>query len=100
IAHSYAVILVSLGDISPNIILDSIRYNKPFIVTEENGLMDRIRDVAIIVNPKDPKDIKDKVIWLCNKDNYDNQIKKIKNFNFTHTWTEIADEIIDIWKKI
>lgn len=100
IAHSYAVILVSLGDISPNFILDSIRYNKPFIVTEENGLMDRIRDVAIIVNPKDPKDIKDKVIWLCNKDNYDNQIKKIKNFNFTHTWTEIADEIIDIWKKI
>ena len=100
LAHAYAVILVSLGDISPNLILDAIRYNKPFIITEENGLMDRIRDIAIIVNPKNPSDIKNKVLWLCEKDNYNNQVKKIKNFNFLHTWKEIADEIIDIWKTI
>ena len=36
ISRSYASILVSLGDISPNIILDTIRHDKPFIVTEEN----------------------------------------------------------------
>jgi len=100
LAHAYAVILVSLGDISPNLILDAIRYNKPFIITEENGLMDRIRDIAIIVNPKNPSDIKNKVLWLYEKDNYDNQVKKIKNFNFLHTWKEITDEIIDIWKTI
>ena len=100
LAHAYAVILVSLGDISPNLILDAIRYNKPFIITEENGLMDRIRDIAIIVNPKNPSDIKNKVLWLCEKDNYNNQVKKIKNFNFLHTWKEITDEIIDIWKTI
>ena len=100
LARAYAVILVSLGDISPNLILDAIRYNKPFIITEENGLMDRIRDIAIIVNPKNPSDIKNKVLWLCEKDNYNNQVKKIKNFNFLHTWKEIADEIIDIWKTI
>lgn len=100
IAHCYATLLVSLGDISPNMILDTIRHDKPFILTEENGLMDRIRDIAIIVNPKNPSDIKNKVLWLCETDNYDNQVKKIKNFNFLHTWEEIADEIIDIWKTI
>lgn len=100
IAHCYATILVSFGDISPNMILDAIRRNKPFILTEENGLMDRIGDIAVIVNPKNPSDIKDKVLWLCKKDNYDNQIKKIKNFSFIHTWEEISDEIIEVWKKI
>ncbi|MEK7120619.1 MAG: hypothetical protein AAB840_00835, partial [Patescibacteria group bacterium] len=49
IRRSYAVMLVSLGDISPNMILDAIRYNKPFIVTKETGIYDRIKDVAIFV---------------------------------------------------
>ncbi|MDO8620916.1 MAG: hypothetical protein Q7R31_01410, partial [Candidatus Levybacteria bacterium] len=100
IAHCYATILVSLGDISPNMILDTIRYNKPFILTEENGLMDRIGNISVIANPKDLNDIKAKVFWLCEKNNYNNQIKKIKSFNFIHTWEEIANEIINIWEKI
>ncbi len=100
IARCYAVLLVSLGDISPNLILDAIRHNKPFIVTKENGLMDRIGDIAIIVDPQDPDGIKEKVLWLCDKENYKNQVEKIKNFKFTHTWEEIAYEIIDIWKKL
>lgn len=100
IAHSYAIILVSLGDISPNLILDAIRYNKPFIITKENGLLDRIGDIAIVANPRDEHDIKAKVLWLCKKGNYGSQIKKMKSFIFTHTWEEMAREIIDIWKKI
>src|SRR3989338_470303 len=100
LAHAYAVILVSLGDISPNLILDAIRYNKPFIITEENGLMDRIRDIAIIVNPKDVEDIKNKILWFSDEENYMTQVEKVKNFNFTHSWGEIAREIIEIWKKV
>ena len=100
ISHCYATILVSLGDVSPNMILDTIRYDKPFILTEENGLMDRISEIAITVNPKDAEDVKNKVLWLCEKENYNRQVEKIKEFNFTHSWGNIADEIIDIWEKI
>lgn len=96
----YATILVSLGDISPNMILESIRLNKPFIITVENGIMDRIGSIAIIVDPKDEKDIENKVKWLLDDINYKNQIEKIKNFKFTHSWEEIAHEIIEIYKKI
>jgi glycosyltransferase involved in cell wall biosynthesis len=99
-ARSYAIILASLGDISPNLILDVIRYNKPFILTEENGLMDRIGDIAITVNPVDLNDIKTKVLWLCKRENYDRQVAKIKNFKFTHTWDEIAREIIKVWESL
>lgn len=96
ISECYAVILVSLGDISPNMILEAIRYNKPFIITRENGLMDRIRDIAITVDPVNEQDIREKVLWLCRKENYDLQVQKIKNFTFTHTWREIAEEILKL----
>jgi len=100
IASSYATILVSLGDISPNMILESIRYNKPFILTEENGLMDRIGSIAITVNPKDEKDIEEKVKWLLDPTNYQMQVRKIENWNFIHSWKEIAKEVVDIYQKI
>ncbi len=100
IAHCYATLLMSLGDISPNLILDSIRHNKPFLLTEENGLMDRIGSIAVTANPKDPEDVKDKVLWLSHKENYDAQVEKIKNFNFTHSWEQIAQEILDLYKKL
>lgn len=90
ISECYAVILVSLGDISPNLILEAITYNKPFILTKENGLTDRIGDIAILVDPLNPTEIKEKMEWLTN--NYDEQKKKIEAFTFTHTWEEIANE--------
>ena len=100
IAHSYASLLVSLGDISPNMILDTIRHNKPFIITEENGLMDRIKSISISVNPKDPKEIKEKILWLCEENNYKMQVQKIKDFNFVHSWEEIAKEILEVYWEV
>lgn len=100
ILNSYAVILVSLGDISPHMIIDAISLNKPFILTKENGLMDRIGDISITVDPKNEEEIADKVLWLLNQDNYKSQVEKIKKFSFIRTWEDIAREYIDIFSKI
>ncbi len=100
IKNSYAVIIVSLGDISPNTILDAIKLGKPFILTKETGLYDRIKDIAIFVNPQDIEDVKEKVIWLSDDENYKFQMKKIESFTFTHTWDDIGKEYIDVYKKI
>jgi hypothetical protein len=100
ISNSFAVILVSLGDISPHMILDAISLNKPFIVTEENGLMNRISDIAITVDPKDEQDIKEKIKWLLNENNYKSQVEKISKFSFVRTWEEIAKEYVEIFKKV
>lgn len=100
ILNSYAVILVSLGDISPHMIIDAMSLNKPFIITKENGLMDRIASVAITVDPNNEEDIADKVLWLLNEDNYKSQVEKIKNFSFVRTWEDIASEYMKIFEKI
>jgi glycosyltransferase involved in cell wall biosynthesis len=97
---SYAVLLVSLGDISPNMILDAIRLNKPFIVTKETGIAERIKDIAIFVDPENPGDIREKILWLLDEKNYAEQKKKIESFTFTHTWEEMAREYVDLFKSI
>jgi len=100
IKNSYAVILVSLGDISPNMILEAIRFNKPFILTKENGLNNRIKDIAILVDPLNLDDIVEKITWLLEDENYRDQETKIREFHFTHTYRQIAEEFENLFKKI
>lgn len=100
LAHSYAVILASLGDISPNLILDAIRHNKPFIVTQEVGFYDRIKGCALFVDPESVEDIAEKIEWLSDPVHYEEQKKKIEAFSFVHSWEEIADEFLELYKKL
>lgn len=93
---SYAVIVASLGDISPNTILDAIKCQKPFIITRETGLYDRIKDIALFVDPHNKIDIEQKVLWLLQPENYELQCKKIRAFTFVHTWEEIAYEYMRV----
>jgi glycosyltransferase involved in cell wall biosynthesis len=100
LGKAYAVAIVSLGDISPNTILDAIRLEKPFILTQENGLYSRIKDIGLFVNPLSEADIKEKVLWLSNPGNYVLQKAKIEAFSFTHGWEEMAGEYLSIYDKL
>ena len=100
VAHCYAVILVSIGDISPNLILDAIRHNKPFILTKETGFYDKLKDIGLFVDPENIDDIADKILYLADEKNYVQCRKKIENFNFIHTWTQIADEFLVVCRNI
>jgi len=100
IHRSYAVILISLGDISPNMILDAVRTGTPFIVTKENGITHLIKDAALFVDPKNRKDIIEKIVWLADPKNRDIQAKKVQKLLFKHSWEEIAEEIVKIQGKL
>ncbi|MDE2041069.1 MAG: glycosyltransferase family 4 protein [Patescibacteria group bacterium] len=100
IRHSYAVILTSLGDISPNMIFDAIRVGTPFILTKETGVADRVRDCALFVDPQNKKDIIDKIVWLSDPKNRAMQAQKVRRFTWVHTWEDIAREIEVVFEKI
>ncbi len=93
---SYATILVSLGDISPNMILDSIRQGIPFICTKEIGIYERIKDAGIFVDPLNESEIKNAIKELLTEEGYRKAKERVKSFNFVHTWDEIAKEFLDI----
>ena len=96
IRRSYAVVLVSIGDISPNMIFDAVRTGTPFIVTEENGITNRIKEAAVFVDPLDKKDIVNKIVWMADPANRAAQAKKVQAISFRHSWEDIAGEIVKI----
>ncbi len=100
IQSSYAVIIASLGDISPNTILEAISFGKPFILTRETGLYEKLKDIGVWVNPEDVNDIAEKISWLLDEKNYAEQCKKITGFTFTHSYEQIADELLEIHSKL
>jgi len=93
----YAVVLVSLGDISPNMILDAIRNNKPFICTREVGIYERIKDAGMFVDPLNETEIQSALENILTKEGYARAEEKVKTFNFTHTWDEISSEFMNIF---
>ncbi len=100
IQSSYAVILASLGDISPNTILEAIQYGKPFILTCETGLYEKLKDIGVWVNPESVDDIVAKIEWLLDEKNRATQTARVCAFSFTHTWEEIAEEIGMIYRTL
>src|SRR3989344_5803267 len=96
IQSSYAVIIASLGDISANTILEAIQFGKPLILTLETGLYPKLKDIGVWVDPEDVGDIAAKVAWLADDQNYEAQCKKIAAFAVTHSWEDIANEILTI----
>ena len=97
--RSWAVILVSLSEMSPNIIFDAVSSGVPFILTKENGVADQLKDAAIFVDPLNKKEIAEKIVWLSDPKNRAAQAEKVRHLSFSHSWKEIADEIVAIWKK-
>ncbi len=98
-ASCYAVVLVSLGDISPNMIMDAIRLNRPFICTREVGIYDRIREAGLFIDPQNESEIEEAVGYLLSEEGYKEAKRKVSSFNYVHTWRDIVGEFLEILKK-
>lgn len=92
----YAVILMSLGDISPNMLMEAIRYNRPFIATTELGIRERIGSCGIYVDPSDEAGLLAALRTLLSAEGYAREQAKVRAFNYTHTWEAMAHEYIEL----
>ena len=100
IKNSYALITVSISDFAPNFIIEGISANKPFILTKECGLTDKLNGLGVFVDPFDKDGVKEAILSLIDENNYNRYQERITAFNFTHSWEEIADEFLNIYKKL
>ncbi len=100
ICESYAVITVSITDFAPNFIVEAITCGKPFILTNECGLVEKVGNLGLIVNPEDKLEIKQAIRSLLNEDVYEKYKNNIINFQFTHSWQEMANEFLGIYKNL
>jgi len=64
------------------------------------GFLDKVGDAAIFVDPLNKKEITEKIIWLADPKNRAAQAEKVRQISFSHSWKEIADEILEFGDKI
>ena len=70
------------------------------ILTKETGLYEKFQNIAVFIDPFNREDIKQKILFLADEKNYEEYKKRVANFNFQHSWQQIASEFLDIFEKI
>lgn len=96
----YAVILPSYSEVSPNFIIEALCFNKPFILTEDTGLHDKLDGMGLFVDPFDENNLTEKILCMATDTVYQECRKQIIQFNDTHSWSTITDEYLSIYKDI
>lgn len=100
IKNSYALLTLSITDFAPNFIVEGIMAGKPFILTKDCGLVERVGELGIIVEPIDKNEVKIAIKSLLDNNVYNNYCQKISNFNFVHSWEILAKEFLQIYKNV
>jgi glycosyltransferase involved in cell wall biosynthesis len=99
-SRAYAVIVNSFSEVSPNLVCDAIRYDLPVILTTDNGLTERLKDMVIFSNPFSVDDLMRSIETLLEPETYQNYKRNILLNSYSHSWDEIAQGFIDIYSKI
>lgn len=96
----YAVVVPSVSDISPNLILEGIMFGKPFILTRHTGFQKRLMGCGVFVDPLNAKELSEKIVYLADRNHYNGYVEHISHLSYTHSYDEIAQELLEICKSI
>ena len=94
IQKSYLCILPALTDITPNFALDCLKMEKPILLTKETEYFEKFRNNLIFIDPCDKNDIKNKILYLLRKENYNNYIQRIRKISTDYSWDNVVEKHI------
>lgn len=100
IKESYALISPALTDICPNFILEGISYSKPFIMTRETGLSELYPNGGIFLDSQDEEAWVKAFESMLEPGVYDKYQAELKSVKISHSWREIAEEYLKIFKSL
>ncbi len=94
LASSYAVVIPSLSEISSNTAIDAVCLGKPFICPEDTGTSERLRDCGLFIDTRSEAALTQAVESLLETPTYERYASAARSFSYTHSWDEIADEVL------
>ncbi len=100
IQNSYAVVNPSLSEMNPNIVLEGVRFGKPFICTRETGVGEVLKGAGIFVDPEDVGAITEAILDLAKDATYRQYESQIATLDIAHTYADIAKEILAFAKTL
>ena len=98
--NCYAVVLVSLGDVSPNFVSEALSFGKPIILTNETGILSLVGNVVFLVDPLDEKAIADAIRRVSDNEVRNKLADRAWRFSFSHSYENIAEEFIELSKQM
>jgi len=100
INQCFLMVIPSLTEISPGLVLECIRLKKPVLLTKETGFYERFKRVLIFIDPFNQKDLVGKINYLLNRRNYQKYQEKISLIPTNYSWSKVIQEHINIFKKL
>lgn len=99
IRSSYALVVPSISEVSPNAILDAIRFGKPFLLTKYSGYAEKFGGLGVIVDPLDEGDMQRGVEELANPTAYGRLSAGVASFRDVREYADIAREFAALFEK-
>lgn len=93
-SEAYCVVVPSLSEVSPNIVLDAISLGVPVIVTRDCGIKDRLSDVVVWVDPKSPESIAEGIELLMDARTYSEYMARMSKFSYVRTEEMVARDFL------
>ncbi len=92
----YAVVLPSVSEVSPNYILDALRFKKPFIMTKYSGLAEWLAPYGTLIDPLDEDDIARAIGELATDEGYARACARARRFSFVRTYTDVVEDFLSL----
>lgn len=99
VRRSYAVVLPSVSDVNPNMIIDAVRFGKPFLCTQDTGIYERLKGVGVFVDTLDEQELERGIEELLDPKRYGELSTRLRSFSYTHSWEEIVNELLACVRK-
>lgn len=97
--NCYAVLLPSVTEISPNYILDALRFKKAFIMDKYSGFAKWLSPYGTLVDPLDVDDIAGAIEELAGEEGYARAVERVSKFSFTRTYDDVAKDLLQLIEK-
>ncbi len=92
---SYAVMLPSVSDVSPNVILEGASYGKPFIVTKETSIAEILPRGGIFIDPLDEHDLERAILEMLKPESYNKYKAEVESEYKPRSWKEVSTEFLN-----
>lgn len=99
IASAACVVLPSLSDVAPNLILEAASCGTPVLVTKESGIREYISDSGVFIDPQDIVEMAEKLAMLLSVEGQAQYRKQVHTRIETGGWQEAAAEWLALFTK-
>ncbi len=94
LARARALVVPSLSEISPNIVLESLAAGVPVLLTQDCGMQDRFGEAVRYLNPRSPESIAAALHSASDDAEYALLLKKAAAFSYVRTYDDIAEDFL------